>query len=62
MKSQARADSHSRELRTLLLATVPPTCTFESLSDLALDVNTVCTVLGRLEDRACFRAREQMTI
>jgi hypothetical protein len=53
---------HSRELRTPLLADIPPTCTIQNLSNLALDVNTVCTVLGRLKDRACFLAREEMTI
>jgi hypothetical protein len=62
MTSQASVDPHSRELRTLVLANIPPTWLTKGLSNLAFDVNTVCTVLGRLKDRACFLAREEMAV
>jgi hypothetical protein len=45
-----------------LLAIRPPTCTAESFSDLAFDVDTICTILGCLKDWTGFLAREKVTV
>jgi hypothetical protein len=45
-----------------MLADIPPTWLTKGLSDLAFDVYAICTVLGRLKDRACFLAREEVAI